>query len=230
MQYLTYGEIRTKIEDDLDLEDETFIQPSELLGYVNDAIKEAEAEILGIYEDYFLSKGNVSLVSGTEEYTLPTGMYANKIRAIIYRNQSLIYEVKRLRHSKRFLLREITNLYPCNNGYQYMVLNSLGSVNPKLLLIPPAYETITDALVVWFIRNATLMVDDTSICDIPEFSDFVIQYAKCSCLKKEGHPNLDGELVERERLRKLMVDTLSNMIPDEDTLMEMDLSFYEEMS
>jgi len=230
MEYLTYLDIKNKIEKDLDTEDEDFIQPEELLGYVNAGIDEAEAEINGLYEDYFLTYAPISLVSGQELYTLPSGIYALKVRQIIYANGNDIYEVKRMRGKKRFIERRDANYTPSSNWYRYMMINSTGLVPPKILLVPPAQETTADALEVWHIRNANRMVSDTSICDIPEFVEFIIQFAKCEVLKKEGHPNTDGQLVERERLRKLMIDTLANMVDDEETKIEPDMSFYEEMS
>ena len=42
MIYQTYEQLRRKVEKDLDLEEELFITPSEMLGYANEAIEEAE--------------------------------------------------------------------------------------------------------------------------------------------------------------------------------------------
>ena len=44
-KYWTWAQVKTKIMNDLDLNEETFIRPSELLEYCNEAIDEAEAEI-----------------------------------------------------------------------------------------------------------------------------------------------------------------------------------------
>lgn len=230
MEYWTLADIKDKVKKETDTEGEEFIQESELEGYINAAIDDAEAEIHALYEDYFLAKTTINLVSGTEEYTLPTNIYANKIRGVIYKNGDRIYEVPRLRHKNNFVLREIINQYNTSDDYNYMVINSSGAANPKLLLVPPARDTVTGGLVLWYIRNANKLTDDEDTCDIPEFIEYVIQYAKCEIWKKEGHPNLELELQERERLRRLMVDTLSNMVPDGDTAIQPDLSHYEEMS
>lgn len=230
MEYLTLADIRLKVEEDLDMQGEDFVQSGELLGYINAGIDEAESEIHTTYEDYFLAKAELDLVNGTEEYSLPSNIFANKIRCLIYKNSNIIYEIKRMRSRNAFLMREMVNLYPSSSDHSYMITNSSGTSKPKILLVPPAQETRTSGLVLWYIRNANKLVLETDSCDIPEFVEFVIQFAKCEVLKKEGHPNLQTELIERERLRKLMIDTLSNMVPDGDNTVEMDLSHYEEMN
>lgn len=230
MQYKTYGQIRIKVEKDLDLEDELFIQDDEMLDYANEAIDEAEAEIHAIYEDYFLTYSTISLVNGQEEYDLPTDMYANKIRGIVYNNGSTIYNIPELRHSAKFELIELSKEYTTTDFYKYMIINRTAGANPKMLLVPQAREDGTDRLKIWYLRQANRMVDDTTVCDIPEFAQFVIQYMKVRCYEKEGHPNMGMAARALEMQRRLMVDTLSNMIPDADNQVEMDLSHYDDMS
>lgn len=228
MEYRTYAALKSKVEKDLDLEDEQFIQPEEMLGYFNAGIDEAEAEIHTIYEDYFLDDHEISLVLGQEFYDLPTNIYANKIRAITYVNGDDIYPVRKLKHSTRFYqIQEMKTDYGTDD-YHYTIKNKASFAKPMLQLVPKSRENGANRLVVDYIRNANRMVDETSICDIPEFSEFVIQYVKTKCYEKEGHPNLPLAQAELERLRKQMVDTLSNMVPDADTNMEMDTTHYEE--
>jgi hypothetical protein len=74
------------------------------------------------------------------------------------------------------------------------------------------------------------MVDDTSICDIPEFTSFVIQWMKMRCYEKEGDPRFEGAAGLVQQQRKQMIDTLTNMVPDGDNEVEMDTSFYEDMA
>lgn len=228
MDYRTYGELKTKVEQDLDLEDEDFIQDGEMLGYFNAGIDEAEAEIHSIYEDYFLDDHAIDLVQGEEYYDLPTNIYAMKIRKLTYVNGDQIYPVNKMKHSSRFQVIQESKRDYGTTDYRYLIKNKATFGKPKIQLVPKSRETASERLWVDYIRNANRMVDEDSICDIPEFSEFVIQYVKTKCYEKEGHPNLPLAQAELERLRKQMVDTLSNMIPDEDTSMEMDVSHYEE--
>jgi len=73
------------------------------------------------------------------------------------------------------------------------------------------------------------MIDDTSVCDIPEFVDFVLQYMKVRCYEKESHPNLGLAVAALESKRKNMNDTLANMVPDGEQELEQDTEFYRDM-
>jgi hypothetical protein len=232
MDLLTYDQIKTKIQRDLDLETEDFIQADELLGYVNEAIDECEAEIhkLGMEDYYFLTRGFISLVTNQEEYDLPSDIYANKIRRIMYENGNVIFPVRRLRKDQ-FELYAIYKQYPPpSNFYCYMVINPTAGAKPKILLVPKARETSASVCRIWYIRNANKMVNTASVCDIPEFASFIIKFAKFKCLQKEGNPQQDSAKQELEEQRKLMQETLENMIPDDDSKIPADFSTYTEMS
>jgi hypothetical protein len=228
MDYRTYGQLKAKVNLDLDLEDEQFIQPEEMLGYFNAGIDEAESEIHSIYEDYFLDDSTVDLVLNQEFYDLPSNIYANKIRAVTYVNGDDIYPVNKLKSSTRFQLIQEMKTTDGTSDYRYTIKNKASFSKPMMQLVPKSRESGASRLFIDYIRNANRMIDDSSICDIPEFSEFVIQYVKCKCYEKEGHPNLPLAQAELERLRRNMIDTLSNMVPDADTTMEMDVSHYEE--
>src|SRR6185503_10480631 len=102
-----YSTAKAKVERDLDLEEENFIQDEEMLEYFNEALREAEAEVLAIYEDYLLDSASLALVIGTSKYDLPNGIYDSKIRGVIYSNGSIIYEIKRIRSAHKFLDRAL---------------------------------------------------------------------------------------------------------------------------
>ena len=105
-KYWTLDELKGKIQRDLDIEGEVFIQDAsdapELLEYINEGIDKAEEIVHSLYEDYFLDKASITLVSGTHEYDLPSAIYAHKIRRIIYRNGTRVYTVDRIRDWHKF--------------------------------------------------------------------------------------------------------------------------------
>src|SRR3954470_8745840 len=125
MTYPTWSELKTKIEADLDLQDEDFVTASELLGYANEAVDEAEAEIHTLYEDYFLTEGTITLIAGTSSYALPSDIYGSKIRGVIFSNNGLIYPVKRIRNSKKFeLIANIRFISSSTDDYRYLLKNA----------------------------------------------------------------------------------------------------------
>jgi hypothetical protein len=238
MRDWTYLELKTKVETDLDLQQNSIISAPEMLGYCNEAIDEAEAEIhkLGIEDIYFLSYANLALTNGIAEYNLPADIYANKIEGVIYKNGVNIYEVKRLRARRKFLELAEINAQPSSTDlYQYLLINRsrpdplVPTSGRKLQLIPAAQETSTN-ITLWYIRNAASMSADTDTLDIPEFANFIISFMKCRCLQKEGDPRAPDEVAVLAQQRKLMIDTLTEMVPDGDTEIEQDLSHYQEMT
>ena len=143
MKLWTYGELRTKIELELDLEDEIFVRPDELIGYVNKYISVAESAILKIDEDYFLSLMHIPLQSGVANYDYPYNIYAYKIRGIEYSAGATIYPVNRFRRMGKFDSVEVANYYPISNWYAYTTLNNSDSPDgkAKIVLIPASKET-----------------------------------------------------------------------------------------
>ena len=138
MRYWTWGEIKAKIEAECDLEDEDFVRSSELLSYANEAIDEAEAEIHGLYEDYFLTRKSVAVQSGDTLLAVNTELsdiYADKIRRIIFRSGSSTYTVSRLKDWKKFEQKALTESNVSTDLYQYMMINSTPG-NPQIMCSP----------------------------------------------------------------------------------------------
>lgn len=230
MKYWTYGQIRTKVEADLDLQGESFISSTEMLGYANEAIDEVERQIHDLYSDYFLTRGSLTLVNGQEAYSLPSDIFAIKIRAIVYRNGTLTWKFDRIRDWHKFEQYEFekTNLTGNSRRYGYFVVNTTPG-NPQILITPTPNESGTLAKI-WYLRNANEMVDDTSVCDIPEAVNYVMAYMKWKCMMKELHPNTELAAKEVEAQNANTLKNLSEMFPDNETDIEPDLRLYDEMS
>jgi len=227
-EYWTWQKIRDKIENDLDLQSEVFISQDELLAYANEAIREAEAEIHGIYEDYFLNRVQLTLVQGQEEYDLPTDIYAHKIRRMVYRNGTKVYTVDRIKDWRKFEEYALEMINQSSVTYNYFIINSTAGA-PKILLSPPAKE-VGPLITIWYLRSANILVNLTDICDIPEFVNFVLEYMKVRCYEKEGHPNLPKAMADLEQQRQQMTSSLGSMVPDAHNEIEADLALYSEMS
>lgn len=233
MEYKSFTEIKEKIERELDLETEDFIQPEEFKSYVNDAIAVAEQQIhkLGLEDEYFLTRAYLSLVTAQEDYSLPADIYSNKIKRIIYKNGTTIYEVGRLKGQSRFYDAALISFNNTSDFYQYWLRNDTGAAKPVVQLIPQSRETVSNALEVWYYRAATKWVsDDAAFCDLPESAlQYVYAYTRFRCYDKEGHPNAQEAKASAQEAKQDMIDVLSNMVPDEDSVMEKDLSSYQDM-
>lgn len=339
----TFSEMNTKIRSDIDMleedPDEQFIKKAEMIGYLNEGIDEAEAEIQKLNEDYFLTYDYVPLVEGEDTYDLPSNIYAQKIRRCIYKNGTTIYTMKRFRDLHKFEQIAFSEEYSDSEEYAYYLVNTSPD-NVQMVISPPARETavvppltpVSAPLKRWYIRNAnripyegeytnpedvlssavdasanTIAVDplvtyvtgdkvklsvtgsntipagltagtiyyviaisstsiklattlanaqagtaiditsvgsgfftitvaatdaiiDATVIDIPEFSIFIMEYAKANCLLKDGDPRMAQSVEKIEKQRKMMQDTLVEAQPDDDNVIQGDYSYYNEMS
>jgi hypothetical protein len=230
MKFWTWSEIRTKVERDLDLEGESFITGAELLGYANEAIDEVERQVLTLCEDYFITRSVLTLVPGQEEYSLPTDIYANKIRKIVYRNGSQVWPVKRIREWEKFSVYEESKIASIASGanYGFFVINSVPGA-PKIVITPTPTEA-GPYLQIWYLRNANELCLDTDVCDIPEAVHYVMAYMKAKCHEKDMNPNLGKAVADLEAQRSDTMKTLAEMFPDNENTLEADMSLYAELN
>jgi len=89
------------------------------------------------------------------------------------------------------------------------------------------FKAVEPKLIVWFIRRVSIPKVADDPIDIPEFWNFITQHVIVECLKKElGNPRMASEKEKLEQLRQQMVDTLSDMVPDQDDEIQKDMDFY----
>lgn len=229
MKFWLYSEIKAKVMRDLDLEGETFIQPSEMLGYANEAIDEVERQIHILYEDYFLTRSVITLVPGQELYDIPANIYALKIRSIIYRNGTQVWKLDRLSNAQKLsYYEEQASNSSATQQYGYFIINSIVG-QPQIILTPTPSEAGA-FLQLWYIRNANELTVDSSICDIPEAANYVIAYIKMKCMEKDLHPNLQKAIADVEQQRADTLATLTQMYADNENKIDADYSLYNTMT
>lgn len=243
MKLWTYNEIETKVRRDLGMQDTVFLTEEELVGLTNDAIDEAEQEILKINEDYFMRRTTLSLVDTVDSIALPTDIYANKIKGLVYKNGSIVYPVRRLKGLQKFLDAEHINTFSNNTAdYQYMIQSATEGEQAKITLFPTPYESGA-FIVCWYLRNAKRVLQLSEgvtraqqlaiVIDVPEAMPFIFEHIKVACLKKEkgqGSPPTMDETRDREAARKRLVDTLTEQTVDDSNEHVADLAHYAEHS
>lgn len=212
------------IKEDLDLDtpdgEHPFISTDQIKRHVRYSARKAASIIHNLYEDYYLKVAYLPIVAGTQSYSLPTGIYANKIRRIIYDDGSTSYRIDRI--------QDINEIAPIteNEDYRYIILND---TEPKITIYPAPRETSATSIKIYFIRETKQLLLDTDECDIPEFDDFILAEAKYRCLFKDFANPIRADLKEEAiEQRQLMIASLTNRQPDDQTLMKADFSHYEE--
>ena len=231
---ITYSAMQAKIEKDMDIEDEVMIQDTELMEYFNDAIRDCEREIhsIGLEEIYFKNYDNPAVISGTAEYNMPTGIYQSKILKCVYNDGNRVFPIKEMKGKSQYEEIEMSANYTSSNPvYRYFLRNASASSGVKWTLVPTPRETSSTRFKRWFIREATKMANSASVCDLPDAClNFIYAYVTWRIWGKEGDGRSIGAKAEVELQRKMMIDGLTDMTPDEENEIEMDTDIYEDMS
>lgn len=222
MKIWTWTEMKAKIKRDLDLEDETFITDTELLGYLNTAIDDAEQIIISLYEKYFETEAYLPLVAGTQSYDLPSDIYATKITHIQYDDGSTKYPIRRIRE-----IGEIAYVQS-NDQLRYRIVNDATN-GFQIKFYPTPTETSSTNVIIYYLRNANEITLDADTLDMPEAAQYIMQHIKDQCMNKElgtmysAPPS--GALMKQEEMLKQI---LSDMVPDTDNKIDPDTSFYDD--
>lgn len=225
MAYLeTYLNLRTKLLQDFDINDLNFVTELELVGYINEAIRDSETLIhnMGWEDKYFLTKTTFSWVAGTASYSLPANLYGLKIRLIQYANGASVYPITRITR-----LEEIPFILS-SDLYQYIITND-PVLSYQATFYPPIAETSNNATL-WYVRQMNQMTTSqlsSNVCEIPQCANFVYSHVKWNLQKKTRRADLVADAkADRDTEYQLMAETLKDMTQEENNLAMQDLSSY----
>lgn len=232
MEYRTFGDLREQVEDELDTQDETFVNEAEMRRYFNSGVTLCEATIikLGVREKYLQTESVIGTIAGQADYALPADMALNKIRKIIYRRGTLIYTLKPLRAETGYEVEDVMNVYPTNEYYHYSLYKT--GTTQILRLTPKALYTLPTALRLIYFKTLNRYTAEGTYCDLPDICyEFLMSYVRYRIYAKETHVNAPDEKQNMAALNQLMQETMQNQVADpEMDLNDGDMSHYEEMA
>lgn len=228
-KYWTMDQVKQKILLDCDLIGQNFITTEEMAGYINQAVDQAEREVHALYKDYFLKREGINMTAGQELFDLPDDIYADKVRRLVFSNDADIFEIPRVKQWNKFIEYHVNKRYPTNRLYEYILVNPApGKV--QILLTPPSQD-VGCFLNIWYLRQANRVVNQNDLVDIPEAYNFIFAFVKNKIFTKEGDTSkMEIAMQDEERERKRLREDLSGRVPDDDNKIELDTTFYEEMS
>lgn len=228
MRYWTLGEVREKIESDLDLlEEPDILSPNELVGYLNDAIDTVEQHFIRL-GDYFLSVSTkIDLFDGQSDYDLPDDIYATKIRQILCDNEYIVRMVKDIRK-----IPVIAD--SIGDTYKYLLINSYETGGrPRIRLFPTPLQGEGQFLEIYYTRNANRILPDggdAQVVDIPEAMLYIITFIKMRIYEKEKNYGMyqayKEELAQHEQN---LINALAARVDDEDNTIAPDTEIYTDM-
>ncbi len=217
-------EIRDQIIEDLDLYEEDWKSIQDLDNLINRAIRSAHRKIANIYEDYFLTYSTVSITNVDNELAYPSNIFANKIKSIQFYDGTNTVKIKKVKRFDETIM--IDNHITTESIYRAWLPVDSADGGRVIRLYPSIGRAGT--VTIWYIREPKMLSSDTDICDIDEFSDYVIQLVKQYYYTIDSDPRVAIEKEEALRLEKDMIDTLTNMDIGNDDEVVQDNSHYEE--
>ncbi len=110
-----------------------FINDAQIKVIIRRSVRDAEALIHTLYEDYFRTNMAIPLLVDQASYSLPSDIYASKIRRIMYDDGTKFYRILRMDN-----INEIPTV-ETGDYYRYYLTNSL-SAGVKIQLTPPSVE------------------------------------------------------------------------------------------
>ena len=114
----TFQKLYNRLDKDLDLENEVWIDDDLVIEYTNDAIEKAENLINGVYADYFLDRIDMSVTAGVDKYPLPVNMDGKRVRYMSIKDGDTTYKL-----NKQALDRILD--VSANSPYRYRLYSGL---------------------------------------------------------------------------------------------------------
>lgn len=234
MAYKTFGDLSLQVQRELDIEDEEFIQPQELIEYFNSAVRLVESEIikLGMRDKYLQTEAFISTVQGQKDYTLPADIIENKIVKLVYREPNSVYQIDPLKGEMAYEDEDALNQYNFGSGDNfYYMLYKTGS-DQKLRLVPTPNRAVTNAVRIVYFKDLNRYVSDVTECDVPDICyEYILSYIRYRVYMKEPHQNAGPEQQMLGSLLQLMRETIQGQVVDTAMdVIDQDLSHYGESS
>lgn len=177
------------------MENTNFVTDAEWLTYADQGYRKFYNLITTLYEDYNVSYQDYSTISGTEEYTLPSGFL--KIRLV-----ELYGVTPRPMTLREWTLTEKNRLAYSVTGYPIRFAfygNTL-----RLIPVPQGVYQVR----LWYIPTATAITSDAQSVEVYNgFDEYIALDMAIRALMKEESNTVPFER-ERDRMEKMLEETL----------------------
>lgn len=227
-KFWTWSEIYAGLVEQLDLENEDIVDEAEMMAYANEAIDEAEGIINSLNEEYFLMRTALVLTTA-DTYSLPSTIYANKIRSIIHYNGTDVYEIVRIPTLRKFLeyrLARANGETASTSQLMYFIINATAGT-PQIVFTPTPVASTCE---IWHYRQANRMLASATVCDLPECVRFIFDYCheRFAWKQAAGSARHQTAIKRIEDTKQQMMVKLKPGVVDGNDEIEGDFSVYEE--
>lgn len=175
----TLSNLRSSARRKADQENSEFVVDAELDDYINEGVAELHDLLVTVFQDYFKSSENVTLVADTEAYALPSTFY--KLLGAFYVSGGIRYPLQ------QFAMNELgeweaDRIVPVISG-QYLRYRIVGN---EIFFTPKPNGAGTVEL--WFVPQPTKLVGNTdtvSYAVVIGWEEYISNHAAIRMLQKE---------------------------------------------
>jgi hypothetical protein len=198
----TLAELKTRSRERSDMVNNEFISSSELTNYINESGKELyDILVQKFTDDYFVESTEFPLVSGQNDYALPSDFY--KLLGVDAKINSNDYlPLKKFNFRERNKYREVALFVPENIRYRL--------VGSNLRLSPTNSGSTTIRL--WYVPKFVALVDDTDVLITDTaWDEFVIVTTAIKMLQKE-----ESDVTVLYRQKQDLIDRIESAAANRD--------------
>lgn len=172
---VTLATLRTRVRQQADQENSTFISDTELTDYINNSAAELHGLLSTLYEDYYLTEVDFTL-STANTYTLPTDFF--KLRGVDFRPAKDWITVPRFSFEERNRWQVRYRRGDLQVWRAYRVMQNAIYILPE--------DDYAGNYRLWYLRRYSPMSTDTDqIDDLMGWDEYVVVDAAIKCLQKE---------------------------------------------
>jgi hypothetical protein len=210
-----------------------------LIQKVNDSLEEIQGYINKQYEDYFLTYNTYQMnedQSQQTEYDLPSNIFMNKIRRVMYHYGSNPLNTNTTTYPMG-RLQNINDAHKFSGGeeYRYMLIDRpvTGDVvdyKTKLVTFPYGANN-NDYFTIWYIRELATVSATGDTVELPNVAmRYLVEDVKSKCLEKDiGNPMAGIIEGNKQRILGLMQTSIANKVPDDQSgYLQKDTSHYDD--
>lgn len=196
--------LRTAARRRCEYEDTAHVGDAELNDYINEGLSELYDILIMSYGDHFLATTSLSLVAGTESYSLPDDFY--KVLAVFYNDAAGDrYPLERFSLDD---LGEWQNgqVLPITSGehYRYRVFDRSLYVTPE----PDASGSIE----LWYVPSCPWLSDDVTVLSynfVNGWEEYILEHAAMKMLRKE-ESDIGPYVMRKNELRARIIAASAN--------------------
>lgn len=202
----TLLELRTQARQRADMVNSQFVSDAELTSYINASYTELYDLLIAQYEDYHATSSNISIVAGTNTYSLPSDFYKLLGVDLVVDAQGNAVTLKPFVFAERnaYVFTPTWNMV----GLAYLRYHIIDD-SIRFMPVPTTTQTVK----LWYVPALTKLSGDSDTVDgVSGWEEYIVVDAVIKMLQKE-ESDAQTFMLQKEQLKKRIEKMAANRDP-----------------